>query len=204
MFVPPALERSAGHMRLPVRLSEPHLRSLTPMTGMTHASTTRPSGMVRHRNDRRIEGHPGGGNGTRVRFPPPPLSRKRARSARSRPVQGECLRRTAKDSVQSARFATRLCGRGRSREQLCLRWVACDPRWCGWARRPRGNGEPMARHSVHSDQVGHVAKMSLRAGMNEVWDAASLHSYAIGSSSSRCCAATSRMGLAICGSGVGK
>ena len=54
MFVPPALERSTGHMRLPVRLSEPHLRSVTPMTEMTHASMTRPSGMVRHHNDRRI------------------------------------------------------------------------------------------------------------------------------------------------------
>jgi hypothetical protein len=55
MFVPPALERSTGHMCLPVRLPVRGLLSVTPMTDVTHASMTRPSsGMVRHHNDRRI------------------------------------------------------------------------------------------------------------------------------------------------------
>jgi len=54
MFMSPALERSTGHLRLPVRLSEPSLRSVTPMTEMTQASMTRPGGMGRRRNDRRM------------------------------------------------------------------------------------------------------------------------------------------------------
>jgi hypothetical protein len=40
MFVPAALERSTGHMRLPVRLSERRLSRVRPMTAVMGAMET--------------------------------------------------------------------------------------------------------------------------------------------------------------------
>ena len=60
MFVPPALERSTGHMRLSVRLSERRLMSVnTDDRHDTRIRDTVKQRMVRHHNDRRILATPG-------------------------------------------------------------------------------------------------------------------------------------------------